>query len=61
MIVDYRGLTLMDSFVRPTLPVSDCRTNVTGIVEANLVSGKHRILFLPSDAPPAVVLTSLCP
>lgn len=38
VIVEYRGLTLMDSFVKPTLPVSDYRTNVTGIVEANLLS-----------------------
>lgn len=41
MIVDYMGFTLMDSFVKPILPISDYRTNVTGIVQEHLESGKR--------------------
>ncbi|KAF9650071.1 hypothetical protein BDM02DRAFT_3155049 [Thelephora ganbajun] len=37
-IVDYRGSTVLDYFVKPTLPVSDYRTNVTGISPQDLES-----------------------
>ncbi|KAF9787301.1 ribonuclease H-like domain-containing protein [Thelephora terrestris] len=38
VIVGYRGTTLMNEFVKPTLPISDYRTNVTGIVPGILES-----------------------
>lgn len=37
VIVGYRGLTVMDTYVKPTLPITDYRTKVTGIVEADLL------------------------
>jgi hypothetical protein len=43
VIVNYRGFTVLDKFVKPTLPVSEYRTNVTGIVPRNLESGEHGI------------------
>ena len=46
-IVDYRGGTVLDCFVKPTLPVSDYRTNVTGILPEHLQPGKCRIPTLP--------------
>lgn len=53
MIVNYRGATLLDSFVKPTLPVSDYRTNVTGIVPENLESGEHgTLIFLMAHHQP---------
>lgn len=39
-IVDYIGQTRLDCFVKPTLPVSDYRTNVTGILPEDLESGE---------------------
>ena len=46
-MVDYQGVTLLDCFVRPTLPVSDYRTSVTGILPEQLVSSKRMIsIFL---------------
>ena len=47
VIVDYYGVTLMDNFVKPTLPVSNYRTNVTGIEQQHLESGEHEILIFP--------------
>ncbi|OBZ79783.1 RNA exonuclease 4 [Grifola frondosa] len=35
-ITDYRGNVVLDSFVRPTQPVSDYRTNETGLQPAHL-------------------------
>lgn len=51
-IVDYRGHTLLDCFVKPTLPVSDYRTNVTGISPEDLVSGEcGTFIFLDGTSP----------
>ena len=41
VIVDYWGFTVLDKFVKPTLPVSEYRTNATGIVPEDLEAGKH--------------------
>ncbi|KAI0728598.1 hypothetical protein C8Q72DRAFT_364994 [Fomitopsis betulina] len=38
VIVDYRGNVLLDSFVRPTQPVSDYRTSETGLLQSTLES-----------------------
>ncbi|EPS99111.1 hypothetical protein FOMPIDRAFT_1124880 [Fomitopsis schrenkii] len=38
VIVDYRGNVLLDSFVRPTQPVSDYRTSETGLLQNTLES-----------------------
>lgn len=35
-IVDYRGQTLLDTYVQPTMQVSDYRTSTTGIEAAHL-------------------------
>jgi len=40
VIVGYWGDTLLDCFVKPTLPVSDYRTSVTGISPEDLESGE---------------------
>lgn len=61
MIVDYYGVTLVDNFVKPTLPVSNYRTNVTGIKPEDLESGKHGTLILPDRTFPTLALTPQCP
>ncbi|TCD67092.1 hypothetical protein EIP91_000555 [Steccherinum ochraceum] len=38
-VVDYRGQTLLDTYVQPTMQVSDYRTATTGIVEGHLAPG----------------------
>ena len=50
-IVDYQGGTLLDRFVKPTLPVSDYRTSVTGILPQHLESGKRRIFIFLDGTP----------
>ena len=57
MIVDYYGVTLIDSFVRPTLPVSNHRTNVTGIEPQHLESGEHGTLIFLDQTFLTVALT----
>ncbi|KLO13981.1 ribonuclease H-like protein [Schizopora paradoxa] len=37
-LVDYRGRTLLDVYVRPTMPVTDYRTGATGIEAGHLIS-----------------------
>ena len=56
MIVDYRGATQLDCFVKPTLPVSDYRTNVTGILKQHLESSKSGMFILPDGTPPTDAL-----
>jgi len=56
--VDYRGGTLFDRFVKPTLPVSDYRTNVTGISQQDLESGERGIFIFPDGTSPTDALTS---
>ncbi|KAH8102556.1 hypothetical protein BXZ70DRAFT_999382 [Cristinia sonorae] len=38
-VVDYRGQTLLDSYVQPTMQVSDYRTSTTGIEAGHLAPG----------------------
>ena len=45
-VVGYWGDTLLDRFVKPTLPVSDYRTSVTGISPEDLISGECGTLIL---------------
>lgn len=45
-IVDYWGETILDCFVKPTLPVSDYRTSVTGISPEDLESGERGTFIL---------------
>lgn len=40
-LVDYRGNVILDTYVRPTMPVTDYRTASTGIEAHHLVSGVH--------------------
>lgn len=47
VIVNYYGNTLIDSYVKPTLPVSHHRTNVTGIEPQDLESGERGMLIPP--------------
>jgi len=49
-IVNYVGVTILDHFVKPTLPVSDYRTNVTGILAGDLGSSKCRA-FIDASTP----------
>ena len=51
-IVDYWGDTILDCFVRPTLPVSDHRTSVTGINPEDLVSGERGTLGIGDGTSP---------
>jgi len=48
--MDYVGVTILDHFVKPTLPVSDYGTNVTGILPGDLESGKCRA-FIDASTP----------
>ena len=50
------GRTLLDCFVKPTLPVSDYRTNVTSISPQDLESRKCRIFIFPDGTPPTYAL-----
>ena len=54
--MDYRGHTLFDHFVKPTLPVSDYRTAVTGIHPADLESGERGVFIFPDGTPPTDAL-----
>lgn len=51
-IVDYRGHTLLDCFVKPTLDVSDYRTSVTGISQQDLESGERGPFIFPDGTCP---------
>jgi hypothetical protein len=44
-IVNFRGETVFDAFVAPTLEVVDYRTAQTGLLPAHLSSSNGRILF----------------
>jgi hypothetical protein len=57
VIVDFLGVSVIDNFVRPTLPVSNYRTNVTGIEPQDLLSGERGILIFPDRTFQAVALT----
>ena len=39
-LVDFRGNIVLDTYVSPTMPVSDYRTSVTGISAEHLDPGK---------------------
>ena len=56
-IVDYWGETLLDRFVKPTLPISDYRTGVTGISPEDLESGECGTFILRDGTPQADSLT----
>jgi len=56
-IVDYWGDTVFDFFVKPTLPVSDYRTSVTGISPEDLESGECGTFILRDGTHPADPLT----
>lgn len=45
-IVDFKGNVLLDTFVSPTMQVSDYRTATTGIEAAHLMSCKHSSFIL---------------
>ena len=38
-LVDFRGTAVLDTYVRPTMQVSDYRTSITGIEARHLNSG----------------------
>ena len=56
-MVDYRGNILLDRFVKPTLPVSDYRTGVTGISQGDLESGERGTFIFPDGTSPTDTLT----
>ena len=49
-IVDFNGIVLLDTFVSPTLPVVDYRTNVSGVQKSDLDNGMHCDLFQATNA-----------
>lgn len=40
-VVDFKGSVILDTFVSPTMQVSDYRTSTTGIEACHLLAGKY--------------------
>ncbi|SRR6266702_1591404 len=51
-ICNFRGATLLECYVVPTMTVTDYRTSTTGITPAHLSSRKSTVaITLPTDSP----------
>ena len=51
-IVDCGGHTLLDCFVKPTPPISDYGTSVTGVLKQDLESNERGLFIFPDGTCP---------